>query len=213
MRLRDGGCGLEEGLLLVSQDVLRGVRWHGVDVEDDLDDEDAWERSGRAVEEADIPTAAGVHQLAAAAAARRGVWSRELEVLLVAYSGMRWGEHVALTADRVDPDRRRITVDRQVIGTRHGLKLAPPKNRRRRTTMFPAKTPAGVDLAAFVEPGSASCPATGCCSRHPKGTGRHPRPLHRTRRRPLRPLLPSHRLNGGATDRHPATNQEVRLIG
>lgn len=163
------GCGLEEGLLLVRQDVLRGVHWHGPDVaEVDLDDEDAWERSGRAVEEADIPTATAVHALASAAA-RRGVWWRELEVLLVAYSGLRWGEHAALTADRVDLARRRITVDRQVIETSHGLKLAPPKNRRRRTTMFPSKTPSGVDLAALVERRLGELPADGLLFPSPKG--------------------------------------------
>jgi integrase len=163
-------CGLEEGLLLVRQDVLRGVHWRGPDVaEVDLDDEDAWERSGRAVEEADIPTAAGVHQLATAADAQRGVWWRELEVLLVAYSGLRWGEHAALTADRVDLARRRITVDRQVIETSHGLKLAPPKNRRRRTTMFPSKTPSGVDLAALVERRLGELPTDGLLFPSPKG--------------------------------------------
>jgi len=41
-------------------------------------------------------------------------------------------------------------VDRQVVETRHALKLGPPKSRRRRTTMYPARTPAGVDLAALV---------------------------------------------------------------
>lgn len=163
-------CGLEEGLLLARQDVLRGVHWHGpTDVEVDLDDEDAWESSGRAVEEADIPTAAGVHALATAAADRRGVWWQELEVLLVAYSGMRWGEHAALTADRVDLARRRITVDRQVIESRHGLKLAPPKNRRRRTTMFPARTPGGVDLAEFLERRLAELPEDGLLFPSPKG--------------------------------------------
>lgn len=140
-------CGLEEGLLLVRQDVLRGVRWHPPA---DQIDEPGLE-SGRAVEEADIPTAGAVHDLARAAAERSGVWWRELQILLVAYSGLRWGEHAALTADRIDVARRRIVVDRQVIETRHALKLAPPKNRRRRATMYPARTPAGVDLAALVE--------------------------------------------------------------
>ncbi len=41
----------------------------------------------------------------------------------MASSGIRWGEHVALTADRVDAERRRITVDRHVIETRSALKL------------------------------------------------------------------------------------------
>ena len=85
------------------------------------------------------------------------MWWRELEVLLVAYSGLRWGEHAALTADRIDVDRRRIVVDRQVVETRKGLKLGPPKSRRKRTTMFPARTPEGVVLqvqsGAFVADG------------------------------------------------------------
>src|SRR5436305_7797490 len=33
----------------------------------------------------------------------------------------------ALTADRIDAERRRILVDRQVVEGRHGLALAPPK--------------------------------------------------------------------------------------
>lgn len=94
------------------------------------------------VEAADIPTAGAVAALAAAAGERSGVWWRELQLLLVAYSGLGWGEMAALTAERVDPARRRITVDRQVIETRHALAVAPPKNRRRRTTMYPARTPA-----------------------------------------------------------------------
>jgi integrase len=103
-----------------------------------------------AVTEAEIPTAGFVHALAAATAGRRDVWWRELEILLVAYSGMRWGEHVALRANRVDVARRRITIDRQAIETRSGLKLALPKSRRKRITMFPATTPADIDLAAMV---------------------------------------------------------------
>jgi hypothetical protein len=224
VRLRDGGLRLEEGLLLVRQDVLRGVHWHGVDVEDDLDDEDAWERSGRAVEEADIPTAIAVH--------------------------------AALTAERVDLARRRITVDRQVIETSHGLKLAPPKNpgappcsrprhlgrRPRRPRRPPARGAAGRRVAVPLTQralGSAvelpaqpvrprrhdrrlapterramavDVPLAAPRVRHlgPRAARRprrrrvpaswtlhrprHPRHLRLTRRRPLQPLLPSHRL-------------------
>jgi integrase len=138
-------AGLEEGLLLARQDVLRGVRWYrsagpGIVTED----------TGKYVDEADIPTAACVHALARAAASHTGVWWRELEILLVAYSGLRWGEHAALTADRVHTAGRRILVDRQVVETKHRLTLAPPKNRRRRTTMYPATTPLGLDLSAMV---------------------------------------------------------------
>lgn len=162
-------AGLEEGLLLARQDVLRGVHWNGTDRVAHLDDEDEWERSGRAVEAADIPTAGAVHALATAAAERRDVWWRELELLLVAYSGMRWGEHAALTAVRVDVRRRRITIDRQVIETRNGLKLGPPKNRRRRVTMFPSNTPLSIDLSAMVERRIGELPAGGLLFPSPKG--------------------------------------------
>ena len=138
-------AGLEEGLLLGRQDVLRGVHWSR---EEDSDGE--LDEGVRFVEEADIPTATAVHALARAAAERSGVWWRELQILLVAYSGMRWGEMAALTADRVDGTRRRILIDRQVVEGRHTLRLGPPKSRRRRTTMYPARTPLGVDLEAMV---------------------------------------------------------------
>jgi len=70
---------------------------------------------------------------------------------------MRWGEHVTLRANRVDAARRRITIDRQVIETRSGLKLALPKSRCKRVTMVPATTPGQVDLASSngVSPRSA----------------------------------------------------------
>ena len=138
-------AGLEEGHLLPRQDLLRGVRWQpGAD--------NGTDAIVRAITEDEIPTTVAVQALAAATAQRRRpVWWRELEVLLVAYSGLRWGEHAALTADRIDAGRRRITVDRQVVETRNTLKLGPPKGRRRRVTMYPAITPGGVDLAALVD--------------------------------------------------------------
>lgn len=138
-------AGLEEGLLLARQDVLRGVRWYrpaGPDI--------AVQEIGRSVEDAEIPTAAYVHALARSAGAHTAVWWREFEILFVAYSGLRWGEHAGLTADRVHAVGRRILVDRQVVETKHRLSLAPPKNRRRRTTMYPARTPLGIELSATV---------------------------------------------------------------
>ena len=71
-------------------------------------------------------------------------------MLLAAYSGLRWGEHAGLTAGQVDEERRRIIVDRQVIETRSTLRESLPKGRRRRVTMFPAVTVAGVDLDDVV---------------------------------------------------------------
>jgi len=140
-------AGLEEGLILATQDVLRGVHWRDPTAEAEGDDFDA-EEEDRFVDEADIPTASAVHALAAAAGER--VWWRELQILAVAYSGLRWGEMAALTADRVDPGGRRILVDRQVVEGRHGLALARPKSRRRRTTMYPARTPGGAELGALL---------------------------------------------------------------
>jgi integrase len=125
--------------------VLRGVRPRLT-----AEDGPVLERAAH-VDVADIPTAEAVHAVARMAAERSRVWWRELELLLVAYSGLRWGEHAALTADRVNPARRTILVDRQIIETRHAVKLAAPKSRRARTAMYPARTPLGVDLAALVE--------------------------------------------------------------
>ena len=52
---------------------------------------------------------------------------------------------------QVDPERRRITVDRQVVETRCELRESLPKGRRRRVTMYPARTPAGVALGELVQ--------------------------------------------------------------
>jgi integrase len=82
---------------------------------------------------------------------------------------MRWGEHVALTADRVDTEHRRITLDRQVVETRSALKLTLPKGRRRRMTMFPSRTPGGVDLAALVERRLSEIGADGLVFPAPRG--------------------------------------------
>jgi integrase len=157
-----GAC-MEEGLLLSRQDVLRGVRRRRP-----IGEVSVLERT-RHLEAADIPTAAAVHALAGAAAETTGVWWRELQVLLVAYSGLRWGEMAALTADRLDPTRRRISVDRQLIETRRELKLGPPKNRRRRITMYPARTPMGVELAAMVERRLAEVSCDGPLLPSPRG--------------------------------------------
>lgn len=99
------------------------------------------------------------------------MWWRELQVLVLAYSGLRWGEMAALTADRVDPTRRCIVVDRQVVETRHELSLGPPKNRRRRTTMYRPVPPKGSTWPPWSSvdwPGSAE---RSWCSPRPGATG------------------------------------------
>lgn len=153
------GAGLEEGYVMVGRDLLRGIRWQGETVIEP-------EPVDPAVTEDEIPTVAAVHELAAATAALTGVWWRELQILLVAYSGMRWGEHAALTWEQVDSDRRRIRVDRQVVEARNTLIPTLPKGRRRRITMFPVTTPGEVALAELMqrrldelEPGELVFPA------------------------------------------------------
>ncbi len=140
-------------LLLPRQDLLRGVRWLPADGTD-LDAEP----STRAMTQEEIPATEAMHRLARECAERSRVWWRELEVLLTAYSGFRWGEHAALTSNQIEVDRRRITVDRQVVETRSELREALPKGRRRRVTMYPACTPGGIDIDEMVERRLAELP-------------------------------------------------------
>jgi integrase len=138
-------AGLVEGYLVPRQDVMRGVRWLPAD-----GTEATPEPTNRSITQDEIPTTGAVHGLARECAERSRLWWRELEILLVAYSGLRWGEHAALTAGQIDVDRRRITVDHQVVELRSGLRDSLPKGRRRRVTVYPAVTPGGVDLASLV---------------------------------------------------------------
>jgi integrase len=64
-----------------------------------------------------------------------------------AYSGLRWGELAALTADQIDQGGRVITVDRKVAEIAGHLYLVAPKNRKRRQTIYPRVTPTGYPLA------------------------------------------------------------------
>lgn len=139
-------AGLDEGHLLARQDLLRRLRWRGAD-DDRRDDEPV----DHAVTWEEIPTVDALHALALRTAERTGHWWRELQLLLVAYSGLRWGEHAALIPEQFDLERRRLSVNRQSIDSRHGLVQSLPKGRRRRVTMFPEVTPAGFELAAMLE--------------------------------------------------------------
>jgi integrase len=74
----------------------------------------------------------------------------ELMVNLAAYSGLRWGEEVALTADQVGTADRSVLVDRKVVEIAGHLFTEPPKNRKWRRTIYPETTPSGYPLAAKV---------------------------------------------------------------
>ena len=65
----------------------------------------------------------------------------------LAYAGLRQGELFALTAAQVAPAARVITVDRKVVEVAGKLYLEAPKGRKRRSTIYPARTPGGYPLA------------------------------------------------------------------
>jgi integrase len=64
-----------------------------------------------------------------------------------AYTGLRQGELFALTIAQVDPAARVIDVDRKVIEVAGQLLAGAPKGRKRRKTIYPARTPHGYPLA------------------------------------------------------------------
>jgi integrase len=75
----------------------------------------------------------------------------ELMANTAAYSGLRWGELVALTISQIDTDARGIAVDRKVVEVAGHLYMEAPKNRKRRKTIYPRTTPSGYSLAERLE--------------------------------------------------------------
>ena len=106
--------------------------------------------SAQFVDPAQIPSAADVARLAAALAAGRRGDLHELMAYTAAYTGLRQGELFALTAAQVDPETRVIDVDRKVIEVAGQLTGGAPKGRKRRKTIYPARTPHGYPLAEQI---------------------------------------------------------------
>jgi integrase len=98
------------------------------------------------VDPAEIPAHADVTALAAALASLNPGY--ELMACTAAYTGLRQGELFALTAPQVDTALRVITVDRKIVEIAGHLHTEPPKNRKRRQTIYPRLTPDGYPLAA-----------------------------------------------------------------
>jgi integrase len=97
----------------------------------------------------EIPAAEDVARLGQALAGRRqGLY--ELMVSFAAYTGLRWGELVALTISQISESSRIVTIDRKVIEVRGHLFVEAPKNRKWRRTIFPGTTPAGCPLAEMT---------------------------------------------------------------
>jgi integrase len=102
------------------------------------------------VDPAEIPAAADVARLGRALAAGRRGDLQELMACTAAYSGLRQGELFALTAGQIDPAARVIDVDRKVIEVGGRLLTGAPKGRKRRKTIYPARTPQGYPLAGKI---------------------------------------------------------------
>ena len=99
------------------------------------------------VDPAEIPSDQDVARLGRALSAGRHGDRDELMANTAAYSGLRWGELVALTIAQIDQARRVIAVDRKVVEVAGRLFLEAPKNRKKRRTIYPRLTPAAYPLA------------------------------------------------------------------
>jgi integrase len=99
------------------------------------------------VDPAEIPACHDISLLGAALAAGRHGERDELMAMTAAYTGLRWGELIALTVPQIDQAARVITVDRKIIEVGGHLYAEPPKNRKRRKTIYPRQTPGGYPLA------------------------------------------------------------------
>ena len=118
------------------------------------------------VDPAEIPAGDDVARLGRALAAGRRGDLDELMANTAAYTGLRQGELFALTVAQVAPAARVITVDRKVVEVAGKLYLEAPKGRKRRSTIYPARTPAGYPLAE----GSPPAPGRPAPSRTPGPT-------------------------------------------
>ena len=103
--------------------------------------------SAQFVDPTQIPAGHDVARLGRALARGRHGDLHELMAATAAYTRLRQGELFALTAGQVSPGARVITVDRKVVEVAGKLYLEAPKGRKRRSTIYPARTPAGYPLA------------------------------------------------------------------
>src|SRR5487761_1215890 len=99
------------------------------------------------VDPAEIPASDDVARLGRALGAGLHGERDELMASTAAYSGLRWGELTALTIPQIHQAGRVITVDRKVVEVAGHLYVEAPKNRKRRKTIYPRRTPGGYPLA------------------------------------------------------------------
>jgi integrase len=139
------GAGLK-GSYLVNP-MLAGVHWQAGDRSLPAPKVTVAGESALLVDPSEIPSSDDIGALGRALAARPQGEQDELMASLAAYSGLRWGELIALTIPQVDEVGRVITVDRKVVEISGRLYVEAPKNRKFRRTIYPRLTPGGYPLA------------------------------------------------------------------
>ncbi len=138
-------AGIDAGYLVNSR--LAKVHWQAGDRQLPEMEVSVAGESAQWVDPAEIPSDDDVARLGKALAAAGHGDRDELMASTAAYSGLRWGELIALTIPQVDEGTRVIDVDRKVVEVAGHLFLEAPKNRKRRKTIYPRRTPAGYPLA------------------------------------------------------------------
>jgi len=144
-------AGLKGGYLASPR--LRDVHWQAGDRPLPAEKTSVAGESALWVDPAEIPAEADVHALGKALARGRRGGLDQLMANTAAYSGLRQGELFALTAGQIDPAARVIDVDRKVIEVSGKLLTGAPKGRKRRKrrkTIYPARTPQSYPLAAKI---------------------------------------------------------------
>ena len=139
------GAGLEAGYLVNPR--LASVHWQAGDRLLPPPPVSVAGESFLWVDPAEIPSDDDVARLGQALGAGRHGDRDELMAQTAAYSGLRLGELAALTVPQIDQAQRVITVDRKIVEVAGHLYAEAPKNRKRRKTIYPRRTPAGYPLA------------------------------------------------------------------
>jgi integrase len=119
------------------------------------------------VDPAEMPGSGDVARLGQAVGGNQPLY--ELMVNFAAYTGLRWGELIALTAGQISQAERVVTVDGKVVEVRGHLFVEAPKNRKRRRTIYPRTTSAGWPLAEQVAARIAEVAVDQASGRNPLG--------------------------------------------
>jgi integrase len=76
-------------------------------------------------------------------------------VRLLAYTGLRWGEAVALRVDNLDIERRRLQIDENAVMVGGDLVVGTPKTHKRRSVPFPEFLVQPLEALCAGKPGRA----------------------------------------------------------